>query len=88
MNRDISETGGKVLVISQFTLIGDARKGRRPSFDGAEAPDRAKELYETVIKCLSEAGVSVEAGEFQAHMEVESVNDGPVTILLDSKKIF
>lgn len=88
MNRDIGERGGKVLVISQFTLIGDARKGRRPSFDRAEAPLRARELYETFIKCLIDAGVSVEEGEFQTHMEVESVNDGPVTILLDSKKVF
>ncbi len=88
MNRDIGEVGGSVLVISQFTLIWDARKGRRPSFDRAEAPRRAKELYETFIKCLTDAGVPVKEGEFQANMEVESVNDGPVTILLDSKKVF
>jgi len=88
MNLDIVETKGHVLVISQFTLIGDARKGRRPSFDRAESPQRAKELYEAFIKCLMDAGVAVEEGEFQAHMEVESVNDGPVTMLLDSKKVF
>jgi D-aminoacyl-tRNA deacylase len=88
MNLDIIETGGSVLVISQFTLAGDARKGRRTSFERAEAPQMAKELYEKFIKCLTEAGVAVREGEFQAHMEVESVNDGPVTILLDSKKVF
>ncbi len=88
MNLDLKETGGKVLVVSQFTLAGDARKGRRPSFDGAESPERARELYKTFIECLSAEGVAVEEGEFQAHMEVYSINDGPVTILLDSKKVF
>lgn len=88
MNLDIGETGGKVLVISQFTPVGDASKGRRPSFGRAESPHKARELYKIFIKSLSETGIPAQEGEFQAHMEVESINDGPVTILLDSRKVF
>lgn len=87
MNRDVTESGG-VLVVSQFTLLGDTRKGRRPSFDRAEAPERARALYGEFIEGLRAKGISVEAGEFQAHMEVDSVNDGPVTLILDSRKVF
>lgn len=88
MNLDLKQTGGSVLVISQFTLIGDSRKGRRPSFEGAETPPKAKELYLSLINAMRAEGIKVEEGEFQAHMEVESTNDGPVTVLLDSKRLF
>lgn len=87
MNLDILEAGGEVLLISQFTLAGDCRKGRRPSFDGAESPNAARLLYDELRERLG-ASVRVLTGEFQAHMEVESINDGPVTMLLDSKKLF
>lgn len=87
MNLDILQAGGAVLLISQFTLAGDCRKGRRPSFDKAEAPQAARLLYERLAKRLDES-VRTATGEFQAHMEVESINDGPVTILLDSRKLF
>jgi D-tyrosyl-tRNA(Tyr) deacylase len=87
MNLDILEAGGEVLLISQFTLAGDCRKGRRPSFDGAESPDAARLLYDELRERLA-ASIRVSTGEFQAHMEVESINDGPVTMLLDSKKLF
>jgi D-tyrosyl-tRNA(Tyr) deacylase len=86
MNRSVLEAGGRVLLVSQFTLLGDARKGRRPSFDGAAPPGLAQALYEDVARELRASGVAVETGVFQAHMEVELVNDGPVTILLDSKR--
>ena len=88
MNLGVLEAGGGILVVSQFTLLGDCRKGRRPSFDRAEAPERAAGLYRAFIALLREKGFYVEEGEFQAHMEIESVNDGPVTILLDSRKTF
>lgn len=88
MNLDVKETGGAVLVISQFTLLGDCRKGRRPSFDKAEAPKQAKALCDSLVKELRGMGITVAEGEFQAHMEVESLNDGPVTMLLDSRKTF
>lgn len=88
MNLDLKEARGELLIVSQFTLAGDVRKGKRPSFDKAEAPERAKELYESIINNLRGKGFKVEKGEFQAHMEVESVNDGPVTLLLDSRKVF
>lgn len=88
MNRSVVESGGAVLVVSQFTLAGDARSGRRPSFTGAEAPALAQPLYDGVVRLLREAGLAVETGEFQAMMQVELVNDGPVTILLDSRKTF
>jgi D-tyrosyl-tRNA(Tyr) deacylase len=88
MNRSLEEAGGAVLVVSQFTLMGDARKGRRPSYDAAEAPARAKETYEQFVTELRRSGLTVESGVFQADMQVELVNDGPVTILLDSRRMF
>jgi D-tyrosyl-tRNA(Tyr) deacylase len=81
----LREVGGKMLVVSQFTLYGDCRKGRRPSFTEAAEPAEARRLYEQLILRLKNQGVSVETGEFQAKMEVHLVNDGPVTILLDSR---
>lgn len=87
MNLSIEDVGGEMLIISQFTLLGDARKGRRPSFIKAAQPDRANDLYEELCKVLSER-VRVEKGVFRAYMEVNIVNDGPVTLLLDSKKVF
>jgi D-tyrosyl-tRNA(Tyr) deacylase len=86
MDRSVSDIGGAVLVVSQFTLYGDVRKGRRPSFDGAAAPERAKLLYEDVVADLRAGGLPVATGEFQAMMRVELVNDGPVTILIDSQR--
>jgi len=89
MNRSVKDVGGGVLVVSQFTLYGDARTGRRPAFTAALEPVAAKALYEQSLAALREAGVGrVEAGEFAADMAVELVNDGPVTILLDSRKGF
>ena len=88
MNRSVSEVGGGVLVVPQFTLFGDCRRGRRPSFDAAADPATAAAVYEGVIKALEGGGVNVARGAFQAHMAVELVNDGPVTILLDSTKAF
>lgn len=88
MNRSLQEVGGAVLVVSQFTLYGDCRKGRRPSFDAAGPPALAKALYEDVVRTLRDDGLSVATGIFQAHMHVESVNDGPVTLLLDSSRAF
>jgi D-tyrosyl-tRNA(Tyr) deacylase len=88
MNRSLLDTGGSALAISQFTLYGDARGQRRPSFIQAAPPDLGKELYEEFVRALQAIGVRVETGVFQAHMLVELVNDGPVTILLDSDKIF
>ena len=86
MNRSLLETGGSALVVSQFTLYGDTRGGRRPSYIKAASPDDASRLYEEFVRSLRSFGVPVETGVFQAHMEVELVNDGPVTILLDSEK--
>ncbi len=83
MNRSVLETGGAVLVVSQFTLVASTRRGRRPSFDHAEEPERAAPLCERFGTRLRERGLDVAAGVFQAHMEVDLVNDGPVTILLD-----
>jgi D-tyrosyl-tRNA(Tyr) deacylase len=89
MNRSVLDVGGGVLVISQFTLYGDARQGRRPAFTGALEPIAAKALYEQAIGAIRTAGVGrVEAGEFAADMKVELLNDGPVTILIDSRKLF
>ena len=87
MNRSLAEEGGSVLLVSQFTLYGDARHGRRPSFSNAARPEKAIPLYEDAIRMLKES-VPVETGEFQAMMEVSLVNDGPVTILLESKRLF
>jgi D-tyrosyl-tRNA(Tyr) deacylase len=88
MNRTLLDIGGSALVVSQFTLYGDTRGGRRPSYIQAAPPEEAKRLYEDFVRCLRTLGVPVETGKFQAHMEVELVNDGPVTILLDSEKTF
>jgi len=86
MNISLLECGGAALVVSQFTLYADVSRGRRPGFDRAATPDQAKLLYEEYVRCLRATGVRVETGVFQAHMEVELVNDGPVTILVDSEK--
>jgi D-tyrosyl-tRNA(Tyr) deacylase len=88
MNRSLLDMGGAALAISQFTLYGDARGQRRPSFIQAGPPELGKALYEEFVRALRELGVRVETGVFQAHMAVELVNDGPVTILLDSEKVF
>ena len=88
MNRSVEEVGGSVLAVSQFTLAADCRKGRRPSFDAAAPPHLAKPLYEDVVRELRSAGLTVATGEFQAMMHVSLVNEGPVTMLLDSRKRF
>lgn len=88
MNLSVAQTGGAVLMVSQFTLLGDARGQNRPGFTKAEAPQRANELYEAVVAFLRAAGITVWTGVFRTHMEVSLVNDGPVTILLDSRKEF
>ena len=88
MNRSLLETGGGALAISQFTLYGDARGQRRPSFIAAAPTEKGKELYEEFVRALRGLGLRVETGVFQTHMEVELTNDGPVTILLDSEKRF
>lgn len=88
MSRDIGEAGGAMLVVSQFTLYGDVRKGRRPSFDDAAEPARAKALYVALCARLRERGFRVETGRFRAMMDVHCVIDGPVTILIDSEKQF
>ena len=88
MNRAVGEIGGAALVVSQFTLFGDVRRGKRPSFDAAARPESARRLYEYFVDKLRSAGLRCETGRFQETMEVELVNDGPVTILLDSEKGF
>lgn len=88
MNRSIVDCGGQVLVVSQFTLLGDVRRGKRPSFTAAAAPELADSFYQRFCQHLTDAGISVERGVFQADMQVGLINDGPVTILLDSRKIF
>jgi D-tyrosyl-tRNA(Tyr) deacylase len=86
MNLSLAETGGKVLAVSQFTLAGSVRKGRRPSFDGAEEPGRAAELFDYFVGAVEALGVTVETGVFQTLMDVHIVNDGPVTFILDSSR--
>jgi D-tyrosyl-tRNA(Tyr) deacylase len=88
MNRNVSEAGGAVLAVSQFTLYGDVRRGKRPSFDAAARPEQARSLYEYFVERVQSLGLRCETGKFQAEMKVELVNDGPVTILLDSQKLF
>ena len=88
MNLSVLDSKGSVLVVSQFTLAGDARNGRRPSFASAAPPQIARALYEDVVRELTVCGLVVQTGEFQAMMQVALVNDGPVTILLDSRKTF
>ena len=88
MNRSITEIGGAMLVVSQFTLFGDCRKGRRPSFTRAGPPEVGEELYETFVAAVRAQGIEVATGVFREHMQVELVNDGPVTLLLDSNKLF
>jgi len=88
MNLSIEDIQGAVLAVSQFTLFGDARRGRRPSFVGAARPEEAEPLYQYLLKALRGRGLQVESGVFGAMMEVELINDGPVTILLDSERLF
>ena len=88
MNHALGESGGAVLAVSQFTLYGDVRRGKRPSFDAAARPEQARRLYDYFVEKIRAAGLRCETGQFQEMMQVELVNDGPVTILLDSKKEF
>ena len=88
MNRSLEDVGGAVLAISQFTLYGDCRKGRRPSFTRAAPPELAEQLYDTFIAAVGVQGIRVQTGQFRAQMDVALVNDGPVTLLLDSAKLF
>jgi D-aminoacyl-tRNA deacylase len=88
MNRSLIESGGAMLVISQFTLLGDCRKGRRPSFIEAAQPADAERLYQIYVESVKRQNIHVETGRFRQHMEVMLVNDGPVTLLLDSRKLF
>ena len=88
MNRSVHDVAGSVLAVSQFTLYGDVRRGKRPSFDAAAPPDRARQLYEFFVERIRAAGLRCETGRFQEMMQVELVNEGPVTILLDSSKTF
>lgn len=88
MNRAVSDIRGEILVVSQFTLYGDVRRGKRPSFDAAAPPQRARGLYEYFVERIRATGLACETGRFQETMQVELVNDGPVTILLDSAKTF
>lgn len=88
MNLSVQDSGGALLVVSQFTLYGDVRRGKRPSFDAAARPEEAKRLYEYFVDRVRAAGLRCETGQFQAMMEVELINKGPVTILLDSEKLF
>ncbi len=88
MNRSLIESGGAMLVVSQFTLLGDCRRGRRPSFTTAAEPEQAVRLYESFVACVRQFGCEVQCGRFREHMLVELANDGPVTLLLDSRKLF
>lgn len=88
MNRSVTDIAGAILAVSQFTLFGDARRGKRPSFDSAARPARARELYDYFVAQIRMRGLRCETGQFQATMSVELVNEGPVTILLDSSKLF
>jgi len=88
MNLDTASIGGQILVVSQFTLYGDVRRGKRPSFDAAASPERARQLYEYFVERIRATGIPCETGRFQEMMQVELVNEGPVTILLDSSKMF
>jgi D-tyrosyl-tRNA(Tyr) deacylase len=88
MNRSVVDIGGEILLVSNFTLHGDCRKGRRPGFDGAAQPEVAQRLYEKTALLIAQAGIRVAKGAFGAHMQVSSVNDGPVTFLLDSSRLF
>jgi D-tyrosyl-tRNA(Tyr) deacylase len=86
MNLSLSDVGGSMLVVSQFTLLGDCRKGRRPSFDAAAPPEVAEELYRVFVDCAAQQGIPVATGRFRQHMEVELVNDGPVTLIVDTQE--
>jgi D-tyrosyl-tRNA(Tyr) deacylase len=86
MNRDVSDVGGQILVISQFTLLGDCKKGRRPSFTAAMPPEPAERMYQAFVGLLREKGVPVSTGRFRADMKVFSLNDGPITMLIDSRE--
>lgn len=88
LNRSLLDIGGEMLIVSQFTLFADCRKGRRPSFTAAAEPEEAKKLYQYFIERVKQKGINVATGEFQAVMEVSLINNGPVTILIDSKKVF
>lgn len=88
MNRSLIDTGGAMLVVSQFTLYGDCRKGRRPGYSSAAPPEKAKSLYQQFINAVKRKQIVTASGKFQAHMDVQLVNDGPVTLLLDSSKLF
>ena len=88
MNRNVQEAGGSVLAVSQFTLYGDVRRGKRPSFDAAATPEKARQLYEFFVEQIRAAGLRCDTGRFQEKMQVELANEGPVTILLDSEKTF
>ena len=85
MNRSLADVGGAMLIVSQFTLLGDCRKGRRPSFVAAAAPKLAEQLYQVFVDAVAKQGIEVATGRFREHMEVELVNDGPVTLLLESR---
>jgi len=88
MNRSVQDVGGSVLAVSQFTLYGDVRRGKRPSFDRASPPEKARQLYESFVERIRSTGLRCETGRFQERMKVELVNEGPVTILLDSARVF